>query len=140
MTTELVSDLPAESFRVGAVVDVRVAGRKRAVYERVEVYKTGLLFLFNSMCICPYEFFIRFLRERRGRLRSCQYLVKHFPVIWLCRYLAIRILVSMRIDPTINKVLLIIPVIGPEASSGYGIGGWLSIELIARYRRLTCLR
>lgn len=47
MTTELVWDLPAEFFRAGAVVDVRVDGRKRAVYERVEVYKTG--FLLNSI-------------------------------------------------------------------------------------------
>ena len=78
------------------------------------------------MCVCPYEFFIHFLRERRGRmggLRLCQYLVKYFLVIWLCRYLAIKILVSIRIDPTINKLLLIILIIGPAVSSGCGIGG-----------------
>ena len=41
MTTELVSNLPAEFSRAGAVIDAQFPGCKRAVYERVKVYKTG---------------------------------------------------------------------------------------------------
>src|ERR1700677_326940 len=84
------------------------------------------------MRICSFEFSELLLwKSRRGKRRSrvCESLFDLVPIDWQLWHSTIRILVSIRIYATINKVLLKIPVVWAGACrvrsvrGGSGPGG-----------------